>query len=114
MRISDWSSDVCTADLRLADPIAEHDREVLHRVVGVDERVAAGVQDEVEQGVARERGEHVVIEADPSGDLVLAGAVEVELDVDLRLAGLPVDPRGPAHRLISFMTSVSAFLKAVI
>src|SRR3546814_16639613 len=45
---------------------------------------------------------------------VCSSDLEVELDVDLRLAGLPVDPRGPAHRLISFMTSVSAFLKAVI
>src|SRR3546814_6531727 len=45
---------------------------------------------------------------------VCSSDLDVDLDVDLRLAGLPVDPRGPAHRLISFMTSVSAFLKAVI
>jgi hypothetical protein len=33
----------------------------------------------------------VVVEADPGRDVMAAGAVEVDLDEHLRLAGLPLD-----------------------
>ena len=73
---------------RLAQRLAEHDRGVLDGVVGVDVGVAVGGDGEVDQRVAGERGEHVVVEADPGGDVGAAGAVEVDLDVDLGLLGL--------------------------
>ena len=87
---------------RLAQRLAEHDRGVLDGVVGVDVGVALGLDRQVDQRVPGERVEHVVVEADAGGDVGAAGAVEVELDEDLRLLGLPLDPGGPAHRVAPF------------
>ena len=58
--------------------------------------------------------EHVVVEADAGRDVVAAGAVEVDLDEDLGLAGLPLDACGPGScraPSISLSTSVRASLE---
>jgi hypothetical protein len=77
---------------RLADRLAEDDRDVLDRVVGVDVGVAVGGDREVDERVLREREEHVVVERHPGAHLAAAGAVEVDAHLDGALG------RGPAHR----------------
>ncbi len=52
---------------RLRERLAEHDADILGRVMEVDVQVALGADVEVEQRVAGERGQHVVEEADPGG-----------------------------------------------
>ena len=61
----------------------------LRSVVRAVERAGADVK--VDQRVPRERRQHVVIKADTGRDVVLAGAVEVKLDDDVRLGRLPFD-----------------------
>ena len=75
----------------------EDDRGVLDGVVRVDVGVALGLHGEVDQRVPGERVEHVVVEPDAGGDVGAAGAVEVDLDEDLGLLGLPLDACGPGH-----------------
>src|SRR6478735_8975352 len=109
-------AEAADADLvaeRLAERLAEHDRGVLDGVVGVDVGVALGADHQVDQRVPGEGGEHVVVEPDTGAHLGAAGAVEVDLDVDGRLLGLPVQLRYAAHPASS-MTSVSACLNACI
>ena len=53
---------------RLGEGGAEHERDVLDRVVLVDLEVAVGVDREVEQAVVGERAEQVVVEADAGID----------------------------------------------
>ena len=91
------AADAALVAERLAQRLAEHDRGVLDRVVGVDVGVALGLDGQVDQRVPGERGEHVVVEADAGRDVVAAGAVEVDLDEHLGLAGLALDPCCPAH-----------------
>ena len=70
-----------------ANADAEHERDVLDRVVLVDLEVAVGVDREVEQAVVGERAEEVVVEADARSSMRgVAGAVEAERDRDLGLA----------------------------
>ena len=76
---------------RFAQCLAEADRGVLDGVVRVDVDVALGTNREVDQRVARERGEHVVVETDTGGDVADAGTVEIQLDDDMRLGGLSLD-----------------------
>src|SRR4029450_4815849 len=80
------------------------DRDVLDAVVSVDVDVARRVDPEVDERVLGQRDEHVVVEAHAGRDLGLAGAVEVEGEVDLRLTGGaaeagPAVPRGIRHAL---------------
>ena len=99
----------CLVAERLAQRLAEHDRGVLDRVVGVDVGVALGLDGEVDQRVPRERGQHVVVEADAGGDVGAAGAVEVDLDEDLRLLGLALDACVAAAQSVHFrLPSVTA------
>lgn len=78
--------------------LAEHDRDVLDGVVGVDLHVAGGADDEVERAVLAEGVEHVVEERDAGGHLGAPRAVEVDLDEDARLLGHALDAPGAAHR----------------
>src|SRR5690606_15927446 len=80
---------------RLPDRLTDADRGVLDGVVGVDVQIALGADREVDERVAAERRAHVVVGAGRRADLVCAGAVEVDLDDDVRLGGLPLDPGGP-------------------
>ena len=69
---------------RLVERLAERDRDVLDGVVGVDPQVALAGERDVDQRVARERGQHVVEKADSGGDGRGAGAVDRHAAVDLR------------------------------
>ena len=48
-------------------------------------------------GMLGEQRQHVVEEADARGDVGLAGAVEVERELDLRLGRFAVDGGGSCH-----------------
>ena len=82
---------------RLGDRHAERDAGVFHRVVGVDVQVAHALDVEVDQAVARDLVEHVVEEGHAGVQLLLAGAVEVDRDADLRLVGVAGDFCGAGH-----------------
>ena len=73
---------------RLLERLPERDADILDGVVVVDMQIALGGNADIDERVARELVEHMVEEADAGGDLGRAGAVEVELDRDLRLVGL--------------------------
>ena len=83
---------------RLGEGRAQHERDVLDRVVLVHVEVAGRLDLEVEQGVMGERSEQVVVEADARADGRFAPAVEVEGDRDVGLSGRPALGRcAPAH-----------------
>jgi hypothetical protein len=69
---------------------------VLDGVMLVYMQVALGPDVQVDQRMARELFEHVVEEADAGLDVVQAGPVEVDGDVDRRLGG-GAGNRGGAH-----------------
>ena len=71
--------------------LAEHDADVLDRVVLIDVEVAGRVQRQVEAAVPREQLEHVIEEADAGADVVAALAVDDQPSADLRLGRLPIE-----------------------
>ena len=73
--------------------LADRDPDVLDRVVEVDLDVTLRAHGQIEQAVLGEALEHVVEEGDPGRDLVLAGAVEIELDRDVGLLRLAREGR---------------------
>ena len=81
---------------RLLHRLAERDADVLGGVVVVDMQVALGLDREVDARMARQQVEHVVEEADAGRDRRRAGAVEIDLDLDVGLLGLALD-RALAH-----------------
>lgn len=76
---------------RLLEGGAQGQGSVLDGVVGVDVQVALGLHGEVEETVAAQLVEHVVVEPDAGGDVGPAGAVEVDLDQDRGLLGGALD-----------------------
>ena len=81
---------------RLGERRAEHEGDVLDRVVLVDLEVAVGVDRQVEQAVVGERAEEVVVEPDAGVDAGVARAVEPERDGHLGLVGGPRHGHPPA------------------
>ena len=80
---------------RLVEGLPQADPDVLDGVVGVDLDVAARLDPEVEEAVLGHRLQHVAQERDGRVHADLPRAVHGELEQDLRLAGLPLDPRDP-------------------
>ena len=72
---------------------SEHDADVFDRVVHVDLDVALGPHRQVDQRVLGERGQQVVEERHRGVDVGGAGAVEVEHELDARLARLAANRR---------------------
>ena len=74
-----------------ARSLAERERAVLRGVVLIHMQIARHLQRDVDQRVARELLDHVVEKADPGGDRIGAGAVEIEQHqvghVPLRIGG---------------------------
>ena len=94
---------------RLAQRLAQHDRDVLDRVVGVDLDVAGRSHRQVEARRACPAGRACGRRtATPVAIVGLPGAVEVDLDQHLRLLGDPLDPPDPAHPCSVSSTSTSA------
>ena len=95
------AGDAALVAQRLGERLAQRDRDVLDGVVGVDVQVAVGLHGEVDAAVLGQRGEHVVVEPDAGGDVDRAGAVEVDLDDELGLAGGPLDACSAVHAAFS-------------
>src|SRR5208283_881665 len=94
---------------RLGQTATQDDADVLDGVVRVDVEISAGVDREVERGVAAQLVQHVVEEGQAGRDLRLARAVDHERGVDGRLLGgalLGGTSRRSGHRL-----SLSAWRK---
>ena len=78
---------------RLLDRLSERDADVLDRVVRVDVQVALRPNVEVDQTVASHLIEHVIKKRHARRKRSSSGPIEVDLDGDCRLGGLPLDPR---------------------
>jgi hypothetical protein len=76
----------------LAERLAQHQADVLDRVVGVDLDVTTRVHGQIEQPVPRQRVEHVRQERHRRVERPGARAIEPQLDHDLRLLGVALDP----------------------
>src|SRR5215831_18774573 len=75
---------------RLAEGLAQTDAHVLHRVVKIHVEIALSLDGEIHQAVLRPRLQHVVEEGHARHHLGGAGAVEAEVERDLRFLGLPL------------------------
>src|SRR3546814_5338701 len=81
MRISDWSSDVCSSDLIAGQDIAQ-----VLRVGGIGVAVTVGVGDDLEKAVVAEQ----LVNRCRGGDAVLEiGLVAFDLGVDLFVLCIP-------------------------
>jgi amino acid transporter len=76
---------------RFLDGLTEHDAHVFHGVVVVDVGVAGRLDLEVHERVAGEERQHVVEEGHAGGDFRRAGTVQVHLEGDLGLGGIPAE-----------------------
>src|SRR5256885_2904495 len=81
----------------LVDRLAQHDADVLDGMVLVDLDVTLRLDGEVHETVLRPGLQHVAEERDRRLHLRGAGAVEVELERDLRLLRLAFDARLPCR-----------------
>ena len=79
-------ANACAIPESLRERRAQHQRDVLDRVVLVDFEVARCPNRQIEQGVMPEAREDVVVEPDARLDRYLAGAVEAEVHAHV---GLP-------------------------
>ena len=73
---------------RVIEGLAEGNADIFDGVVLVNVEVALAAQLEIEAAVTCEELEHVIEEADASRDLVLAGALDGERQVDLGLGSV--------------------------
>ena len=80
------AADAALVAQRLGHRLADRDAGILGGVVLVDMEIADRLHVEVDQRVARQLFEHVIEEADAGRDVIDAGAVEIDGDVDRRLA----------------------------
>ena len=85
------AADAALVAERLGERITEHQPHVLDHVVGIDVDVAARVELEIVQAVARERVEHVREERQLRVDRPRARAVQIERDLDLRFGRVALD-----------------------
>ena len=80
-------SDGCRIGRQVVDGLAQYQRTVFAGVVAVDIEVSSTAKRQVEAGVASECCQHVVEEADSGLYIRPAGAVDVQREGDIRLAG---------------------------
>src|SRR6202008_4018862 len=69
------------------------DADIFHGVVLVHVEIAVALELEIEGSVAREEFQHVIEEANPGRDLVLALAFDCELDRDAGLRRVALETR---------------------
>src|SRR5262249_21645460 len=93
------SGDALHVAERLLQRLPERDADILGGVVVIDMQVALGLDREVDAGMARQKLEHVVEEADAGRDRRNAGAVEIDRNLDVGLLGAALD-RTFAHERI--------------
>ena len=79
---------------RLADGLAEHDRDVLDGVVRVDVGVARCADGQIGQRVLRERGQQVIEERHGRVDVAATRAIQIEVELDGGFARRAAERRG--------------------
>ncbi len=72
----------------LGEGLAEGDADVLDGVVVVDVQVAVALDVEVDQPVTGDLVEHVLQEGHADGEARLAGAIQIDGDLDLGFQGV--------------------------
>ena len=78
---------------RIGESLAQHDADILYRVMCVDGEIAAGAHLDIEKPVTRDLIEHVLEEGHTGIEAALAGAVEIERNRDLRFPCITSDRR---------------------
>ena len=77
---------------RLTDCLAETDADIFDSVVGIDRQIAIGVDDEIEEAVAREERQEVIQCADTRSDVALTVAIKKQIERDAGFCCLACDP----------------------
>ena len=77
-------------DLTSSQVLAERDADVLGGVVRAGLEIAARLHRQVEAPVTGQQVEHVVEKADAGVGAAFAGTVEIQIELDLSLLGLPL------------------------
>ncbi len=93
---------------RLPQRGAQNDRGVLDGVVAFDVDIALGGDRQIKARMGAQRGQHVVEERHTGMHADVTGAVEVEFDDDVGLAGLALDLCGAAHGAPMWASSEAA------
>ena len=81
----------------LLERLAQGNADVFDRVMLIDVQIALGLHVQIDGRMLGQKREHVIEKADAGGDVAVARAVEVELDVDLRFSGFAIDGGGAGH-----------------
>lgn len=105
-RLFHWQSDAAVANnsflvaKRFRQRFAETDARVFNRVVMIDMQISLRGYRQVDQRVLRQQREHVIEETHAGVDLRLAGAIEIERQINCCFGGLPMNGGGAWHERI--------------
>jgi hypothetical protein len=75
----------------LIERLAQHNSDIFDEVVRITLYVTGSVHLEIDQAVPRELLKHVIEHPHAGLDIVVSGAIEVDLQIDLCLAGLALN-----------------------
>jgi hypothetical protein len=92
---------------RIGESLANRERDVFDRMMGINVQIAFAFNLKVEQTVAGKQLEHVIEKADSGSDLRVASAIEIELNSDISLASRSLFICGPgqSHSPIKSVTT---------
>ena len=82
---------------RIGQRLAEHDADILDRMVCIDMQIALGLHIEVEQPMPGECRQHMVEESYPGVDVGFTRTVEVEADENIGLGGFTAEVGSACH-----------------
>jgi hypothetical protein len=68
---------------------AQHNGNIFNGMVFIDVQIATGLDLQVKPGMAGQGMQHMIQKADTGLNSGLAGAIDIELDLDIGFAGLP-------------------------
>ena len=77
--------------------LAEHDADILDRVMRIDMQIALGLHIEVEQPMPGEGRQHMVEKSDPGVDRGFTRPIEVEVDENVGLGGFAAEVGSACH-----------------
>src|SRR5689334_10943218 len=89
---------------RLPDCLAETNADVFHGMVLVDLQIPLCTNRQIDDGVFGEQLQHVIEKTNSRLDRRLAGAVEIQFELNLCLASLPLDLCGACHVCLELPT----------
>ena len=92
------TDDAAPLSQSLGHRLTKGNRRIFNRVMLVDVQVALDPAPDVDQRMAAELFDHVIEKSDPGRYVILAGAIEIDLDRDVGFVRFPGDSGG-AHGL---------------